>query len=298
MRKLAHLDAELRKQIGLDTAAIADKLLGDAFVLAYRANPPGKTGEDQGIFLLRAQNAAVLADFLERLNRAQKESGDLKELDECRHAGAAYFRRGAQRHQLLLCERPGPCVLLPGGAAASGHRARSHRERHRSGGGPAAATTGADGALAALWINPRAFDAEMERNLEKAEGPERVMQRTFLRYWKALDGAALALRLDRDAALDPELAGPDRRPAFRRPPLPARGSPPLGVVGGTSPRTPSSPSPPAWISLPCSMRWPIFRRLRCARRSPRPWSAAWACRQERTSRATCCRRWARTLAYV
>ena len=61
---------------------MADKLLGDAFVLAYRPNPPGKTDQEQGLFLLRARDADTLAGFVERLNRAQKESGDLKEIED------------------------------------------------------------------------------------------------------------------------------------------------------------------------------------------------------------------------
>src|SRR6516164_8505415 len=66
LKKLALVEAELRKQLGLDVRGIADQLLGDAFVLAYRPNPPGKTGEDQGLLLLRARDAQALAGFVER----------------------------------------------------------------------------------------------------------------------------------------------------------------------------------------------------------------------------------------
>jgi hypothetical protein len=52
---------------------------------------------------------------------------------------------------------------------------------------------GMEGALASLWINPRAFDAEMEHKAAQATGEEAVGQRTFLRYWKALDSIGLAL---------------------------------------------------------------------------------------------------------
>src|SRR5262249_44413152 len=60
---------------------------------------------------------------------------------------------------------------------------------------------GAERALAAVWINPRAFDPEMTRNLEKAEGADKVVQEAFLRYWYALDGAVLSLAVEKDARL-------------------------------------------------------------------------------------------------
>ncbi len=219
LRKLTGLDAELRKQIGLDSAGIADKLLGDAFVLAYRPNPPGKTGEDQGLFLLRTQDAPVLADFIERLNRAQKESGDLKEVEERRHEGVAYFRR-VERNGANYYYANGPVLAFSSQEALL--RRAIERDRKQDGTEAGVARQlrllGVERALAALWINPRAFDAEMARNLEKAAGADKVVQRAFLRYWKALDGAALALRLEQDARLTLTLRArtDDLPPAARR----------------------------------------------------------------------------------
>jgi hypothetical protein len=201
-KKLAGLDAELRKQLGVGAAEIADRLLGDAFVLAYRANPPGKTDQDQGIFLLRARDAATLADFVERLNRVQKESGDLKGVEERSHAGATYFRRDERKGTNYYYVN-GPVLAFSSQEAML--RGAIERDRDKGTSEPAVARQlrqlGAEKALAALWVNPRAFDAEMAHNLEQAKGADAVVQRAFLRYWKALDGAALALALEKDARL-------------------------------------------------------------------------------------------------
>jgi hypothetical protein len=201
-KKLAGIDAELRKQVGLDAAGIADRLLGDVFVLAYRANPPGKTDQDQGLFLLRARDAGTLADFVERLNRVQKESGDLKAVEERSHSGATYFRREERKGDTFYYVH-GP-VLAYSSQEAMLRRA-IERDRDKGDAEPAVAKQlrqlGAERALAALWINPRAFDAEMAHNLEQAKGAEAVVQRAFLRYWKALDAAALTLALEKDVRL-------------------------------------------------------------------------------------------------
>jgi hypothetical protein len=201
-KKVAFVNAELRKQLGLGVAEIADKLLGDAFVLAYRPNPPGKTGEDQGLFLLRARDAEVLANFVERLNRAQKDSGDLKELEERQHAGATYFRRAERKGDSFYYVN-GPVLAYSSQEALL--RQAVERDRTESAAEPPVARQlrllGAERALAAVWINPRAFDAEMRHNRERAEGADKVVQAAFLRYWEALDGAALALSLDKDVRL-------------------------------------------------------------------------------------------------
>jgi hypothetical protein len=201
-KKLTALDAELHKQLGIDAAGLVDQLCGDALVLAYRPNPPDRTNQDQGLLLLRAQSAAALAAFVERLNAAQKDSGDLKSLEERRHAGAAYFRRVERKGESFYYVN-GP--ILAYSSQESILRQAVERDR-----GESTAETyvvrqlrllGADRALAALWINPRAFDAEMERNLAQARATDAAVQRAFLRYWKAIEGAALALAVDRDARL-------------------------------------------------------------------------------------------------
>jgi hypothetical protein len=201
-KKLTQIDADLRKQLGLDAAGIADRLLGDAFVLAYRANPPGKTEQDQGLFLLRARDAATLADFVERVNRVQKESGDLKAVEERSHAGAAYFRREERKGENFYYVN-GPVLAFSSQETIL--RGAIERDRGREIAEPFVAgqlrQLGAERALAALWVNPRAFDAEMARNLEQAKGADAVVQRAFLRYWKALDGAAVTLALEKDIRL-------------------------------------------------------------------------------------------------
>jgi hypothetical protein len=218
-KKLELLNADLRKQLGRDTASIADKLLGDAFVLAYRPNPPGKTNQDQGLFLLRAQDGTILADFVERLNRVQKESGDLKELEERRHSGATYFRRSERKGDNFYYVR-GPVLAFS--SQEDMVRQAIERDRKEGPADPLVAKQlrllGAERALAGLWINPRAFDAEMESKRQQAQGAEEVVQRAFLRYWKALDGIGLTLALEKDAKLTLTLRGrgDDLPPAARR----------------------------------------------------------------------------------
>ena len=55
---------------------------------------------------------------------------------------------------------------------------------------------GADRAVLALWLNPRAFDAGLEDKAAKAVGADALLQKKVLAWWKATDGAAAWVTLD------------------------------------------------------------------------------------------------------
>lgn len=215
-KKLADADAFLAKTLGLGLEGIGDDLVGDAVVLAFRPKPPGASGQDQGLFLTRARDARVLADFLDRLHAAQKQSGELRVLEERRHAGAVYHRRVDKDGESFYA-LDGPVLLfstwepmlrqaLDRGAAPSDASAAPLLARRLD-------EVGAGRALAGLWINPRAFDAEMRKNAAAAQGDAAAVQRGILRLWEALDGLGLALEHDRDIRLTLGLrADPARLP--------------------------------------------------------------------------------------
>ena len=82
LAKLAEVEKEFKKHLNVDWARLRDDIFGDAVVFAYRPGPPGKPHAEQGLVLVRARDAKLLADLIERLNTLQKVSGDLKELEE------------------------------------------------------------------------------------------------------------------------------------------------------------------------------------------------------------------------
>ena len=56
--------------------------------------------------------------------------------------------------------------------------------------------TGPGKPLASVWINPRAFDAEMANNLKSAKGNEAAALAYIIRYWKATDAIVISVALD------------------------------------------------------------------------------------------------------
>jgi hypothetical protein len=195
-QKLGLVDQFLQQYFRVTTEQLRDDILGDALVLAYRPGPPDKPGEEQGIFLLRARNPRLLADLVDRLNAIQKDSGDLKELDERSHAGKKYFARVESTTTNYY--------YLHGPVLAFASREETLLQMIDAGQKPNAATSplarqyrllGVDRPLASLAVNPRAFDKLLEKKVADAKGGQAKTLRTLLTYWKCLDGIAFTVDL-------------------------------------------------------------------------------------------------------
>jgi hypothetical protein len=206
VHKLLGVEEELKKNLGIGWDDLRNDILGDAVVFAYR---PGKSGEDQGLMLIRARNARALGDLVEHFNKKQMaDDGPLKELKELRYKDIPYFRRlekrlvrGEMVEETTFYHLRGP-VLVFSGQEEMLHRALDLDRDAAPDAEPALTTLlrelGADRALLAVYLNPRALDAEYAA---KAAGPGGAFLKTFLVYWKAIDGMALSLTLDRDVTL-------------------------------------------------------------------------------------------------
>jgi hypothetical protein len=216
VKKLDAIEAKMKDKLGLDWTRLRDDVLGDALVLAYRPGPPGKPEQEQGIMLLRARNATVLVELIERVNKVQKEEGELKDLQERRHNDATYYRR-LEYDKRGKRDKPPSYYYVHGAVLAVSSQEDMIRQvidydRKPSSDRRDAGPTGeaerrlreldAGRALLATWINPRAFDAEMDAKVARAPAERVAAVKHFVRYWKALDSVVLSLSLaKRDVSL-------------------------------------------------------------------------------------------------
>jgi hypothetical protein len=199
-RKLNAFAELLRNHLDVEWTRVRDQILGDCVVLAYRPGPPGKPEQEQGVLLLRAGDATLLANVLDRLNEVQKKAGDLKELKARRHQGKEYFCR-VLPHEVQFYYLNGPVLAFTSreellqrvmGLEGEGAAAESWLARQLS-------RLGAAGDLATLWVNPRAFDAQLAEKAAHAQAGEATVLKTFLGYWQAVDGVALTASLNKGA---------------------------------------------------------------------------------------------------
>lgn len=195
-KKLVEFEAHLKQGLGVTWAQLREDIFGDAVVFAYRPGSPGKEDQEQGLMLVHVRDAQLLAEISTRLNDIQKQSGDLKEVLVREHHGVKYNCR---------VERQGEnFAYLHGALLAFSTREKMIQqvidlEQKKS--KEESAVLGhlrrldADHALAALWINPRAFDAAFEQKAKQLHGAEATILQIVQGHWKAVDGIVLSARV-------------------------------------------------------------------------------------------------------
>jgi hypothetical protein len=196
-KQLLAVEQHLKKHLGVGWPELRDDVLGDAFAFAYRPGPPNKPEQEQGLFLLRARNEKTLADLVRKLNEVQKANREVTALEERQYRGVRYVRRVEPkesnyyllRGKVLLYTRQEALLRLAidRDQALPRDTVPTLSRRIRD--------LGLDSALVALIIQPRAFDAHMNR---PAALPP---LRTLARCWKALDTVGLGLHCKRDLEL-------------------------------------------------------------------------------------------------
>jgi hypothetical protein len=218
IKRLDAVEDKLRQHLDIDWTRLREDILGDALVLAYKPGPPGKEDAEQGLVLVRAREAKPLADLVERVNKVQKESGELKELEERDHKGIKYYRR-VDRKETAFYSLRGPVLIYSG----QEDMLRQALDRERAAAATESAVVralremGAEKALFALWVNPRALDAEVDAKGATASEKEPARaagHKTIADCWKALDAIVVAVHLDRDLAVSVGVRGrPGAMPA-------------------------------------------------------------------------------------
>jgi hypothetical protein len=96
--KFRHLErscAQIEIALGVKLPEIRDELLGDAAVLVLRLPPgdPIDPSQARGLLLLRAHDPALLARLISAVNKAQRDSGELKRVDDRQRGDTTYHVR-------------------------------------------------------------------------------------------------------------------------------------------------------------------------------------------------------------
>lgn len=209
VQKLFQIAGQFQLLFGMSIEDVRDKVLGDAVIFVYQPGPMDAPDEEQGLLMIRAQSAESIRRLLERVNELQRQSGELKELEERSHRGIKYIRRVESAKSTYYHLR-GP-VLLVSGQESFLKSALETEQTLGEGVAPPLVQRltemGVDSALLTVWVNPRGFDGALDHQLiraeeEQADRPNHLaFLQTFVRLWKAIDGVAVAFHLEDDVAL-------------------------------------------------------------------------------------------------
>lgn len=206
LSKISNFERDLQKHFGISAAKLNEEIYGDAVAFAYRPAPDGKQENEEGVFLLRARDKDLLAKLIGQLNDHQKKNKELKSIEERKHDGEIYFARVAESgtHYYYL---KGPVLAY---SSQEGMLKRViELDRRGAGVEPSLARDmrrlDVHQAMLTIWVNPRAFDAELKRKLADAKPAEQHGLKRMQQYWQALDGAAFTLT-PRKSALEASVA--------------------------------------------------------------------------------------------
>ena len=92
MDQLLRWQSDVKRHFDLDWPTLRDDILGDTLVFTYSPGPKTKADE-RGLFLVHVRKPERLVQFIDRLNQAQKKSGELKALTALEYKGTTYYRR-------------------------------------------------------------------------------------------------------------------------------------------------------------------------------------------------------------
>jgi hypothetical protein len=197
-RDLRSFEAEVRKHIGVDVQTLRDDIFGDAVVFAFQ---PGSPGREKGLLLIKTHKPELLAQIVDKVNSLQSTLGELTVLEPKKFHEQTYYRRVHQQNTHYYFQQGPLFAITSDEAILQAVLSRSSETTSRPFEQMRAA--GVDRALAAVWLNPRAFDAQLEQTANSKLGAEGVVLEHVLKFWKGLDG--ILLSLDTRQALEARL---------------------------------------------------------------------------------------------
>ena len=187
-RDVLNFERDLKQYLQVDWPTLRDDVVGECVVFAYRPPGPGQDDE-QGLFLIKARNEGLLKRLIDRVNELQRQAGELKELEPRKHLGVTYYRRVHDKNTHFYFQQGAVLAITAKEdiikaviAQKSETPAPIYQALH---------CAGADKALAAVWLNPRVFDAELQLKAKQKIEEGKTLE-GFLAYWRALDGVVVS----------------------------------------------------------------------------------------------------------
>jgi len=201
LNKLGMVDRFLQEHFQVGLPQVRDDILGDAIVLCYRPGPPGRPEEEQGLLLLRAKDEKLLGHLLRQIELKQRESGELQKVETLTYRGREYYRRTERGKPGNFFFVNGPILGFSSQEGMLQQALGRSVDRHESTLKDGFYRLHLEDSLAALWINPRAFDAALAQKLVETKGAQGFALRTLQSYWQAVDSVALSLTVSEDVQL-------------------------------------------------------------------------------------------------
>ncbi len=197
--------------LGLSVAELRDDILGDCVVLCYlpaEENDAKTPMPERGLVMLHAREPKKLAKLLDRLDAAQKDSGELKELKTRTHRNTTYTVRVRTDGKEEFYLQSDALFLF------STHESAIHTALDTTHADPktrffsrCAELVNTEKSFLSCFVQPRRFDREFQKEiLAAASAEERAFREQFFKVWQCLDTIAIDLQTAEGLSLRLSLA--------------------------------------------------------------------------------------------
>jgi hypothetical protein len=210
MQQLQRVQADLKKHLDLDWPTLRDDLLGDTLIFTYSPGPKNQPDDERGLFLLHSRKADRLRQFIDRLNEAQKSSGELKDLADLQYRGNTYHRRKQGNKTQFYFVKDSLAAFTVKEELLHAFLDRRAAPAKESPWVKRFKKAGAEQAFLTMCVNPRALDAELL--------PSRKKDDPFPSYWQALDAIFVTVAIQDEAEVRLSIqANTEQLPKWARP---------------------------------------------------------------------------------
>ncbi|HVL11357.1 MAG TPA: hypothetical protein VM529_02245 [Gemmata sp.] len=199
LKQFGAAGASVFAALGTTPRELLRDVLGDAVAFAY-SPPAGREGAERALLLIRPGKREALEKLVEKLNDLQSQGGEVKKIEERRHADATYFaRETAGGGSQFYCFRGDVFAFSTSEDDVRAFIARDKTVAPAAEKEPALVgrmkELGVADAAAVLLVNPRALDAEVRAHAAAAGPDARRFLAKFEEVWKCIDSAAVYLAL-------------------------------------------------------------------------------------------------------
>lgn len=179
---------------------VFEQVISDGIVFAILPSEGKDSDKEHSLLLIRPAQDELLRRIIDRLNEIQLKSGELSQVQQRSHQKQNYFqrRKATETFEYYLLES-GVFAFSTSEQAIQSvleSLAKDPSGREKTPFQAARKALGLESALAALLINPRALDPEIEAKHASSPPPERPFLNWFLDHWKKLKAIAAYLKLE------------------------------------------------------------------------------------------------------
>lgn len=193
--------ADLARALGEDAGRLRDDVCGDSLIFVYGGGSADKERGEYGLLLTWCRDVRAAERIRERIDVAQRKSGELRALRRKPHGKGHLIERVKAQGDSDYLAQLGPILALSNSESAIRETTDRHYEPRENSFRNLWKRVGASQDFITLWLNPRSFDSELMQRAQTAPKDEKPFLETFARLWAAVDAVTISIEWSKEKTI-------------------------------------------------------------------------------------------------